>query len=389
MPVKRRVCAAVRPGRIGAMHLALTLALLLAQDVDQQKVDAAIRKGVDYLRGQVGGLEKPMGASHGRSLELVLWTFAHAGVPEDDEEFRKLHKTMMETDLERTYNVSLQAMILEEVDRVKYQWRIHQCAQFLADNQAKNGQWGYGEPSLYVKDIPTETVRKDVATGGAKPVPKDKRGKPKVQKTLRVEKKKDGPDFGDNSNSQYAALGLRACHDAGVLMPDKVLKAGEAHWRGAQKQGRGARGWGYNAQPNEEPYGSMSAGAVGSLVIFLYMQRRDWTRDRDVADGMAWLAENFTVEKNHKAPATIASQMLYYYLYALERAGILYGTETMGRHKWYPLGANFLIKAQRDDGSWSATEPASSAVWDTCWAILFLRRATRPLKDVATGDTKK
>jgi hypothetical protein len=28
------------------------------------------------------------------------------------------------------------------------------------------------------------------------------------------------------------------------------------------------------------------------------------------------------------------------------------------------------------------------AIWDTCFAILFLRRATRPLDDVATIDKK-
>jgi hypothetical protein len=79
----------------------------------------------------------------------------------------------------------------------------------------------------------------------------------------------------------------------------------------------------------------------------------------------------------------------YYYLYGLERAGMLFGAETMGQHKWYPTGAHFLLKEQRDDGSWSSGKaPTRQAAWDTCWAILFLRRATRPLKDVATGDRK-
>ena len=36
-------------------------------------------------------------------------------------------------------------MSLESYDRKKYQYRIAQCAQFLVDNQCKNGQWDYGE----------------------------------------------------------------------------------------------------------------------------------------------------------------------------------------------------------------------------------------------------
>ena len=62
---------------------------------------------------------------------------------------------MTETPLEWTYDVSLQAMILEEIDRVKYQARIAQCAQFLVDNQCPNGQWSYGEPDPFAKDTPT------------------------------------------------------------------------------------------------------------------------------------------------------------------------------------------------------------------------------------------
>ena len=40
---------------------------------------------------------------------------------------------------EATYIVALQAVVLEEIDRVKYQWRIYKCAQFLIDNQGATG----------------------------------------------------------------------------------------------------------------------------------------------------------------------------------------------------------------------------------------------------------
>ena len=105
--------------------------------VDQAKVDAAIRKGVEYLKSQIG---KYGTINKRRSEELLLWTLTHAGVPENDPDFEKLFKTVIETPLEWTYNVSLQAMILEELDRVKYQGRIAQCAQFLVDNQSGEAQ---------------------------------------------------------------------------------------------------------------------------------------------------------------------------------------------------------------------------------------------------------
>jgi imidazoleglycerol-phosphate dehydratase/histidinol-phosphatase len=37
------------------------------------------------------------------------------------------------------------------------------------------------------------------------------------------------------------------------------------------------------------------------------------------------------------------------------------------------------------DGSWQS-KGADHAIWDTCFAVLFLRRATRPLVDVASVD---
>ncbi len=386
--------------------LALCVALLpvtaSAQDpdVDQVKVDAAIKRGVEWLRTQLGALDIQQGGSGTpgfqhlkrlNSTELVLWTFVHAGVLQDDEDLQKLWKKMIADRLEHTYNVSLQAMIVEEVDRVKYQWRLQQCAQFLVDNQCQNGQWSYGE-EVDLEHIPP-VENKDVATGGGTPKPgttTEKPGKPKVAKTVKVEQRKFAQAFGDNSNAQYAALGLRACHDAGVILPAKVLNLGEQLWRGAQNKDGG---WGYNSTANQEgSYGSMSAGAEGSLCIYIYMQKKDWKRDKDVSKGLEWMTKNFTVEKNTSAPAqSIATSMQYYYLYALERAGMLYGTETLGRHKWYPVGANYLINAQLKNGSWAAAQSQSgqNTIWDTCWAILFLRRATRPLKDVATGDARK
>ncbi len=107
--------------------------------------------------------------------------------------------------------------------------------------------------------------------------------------------------------------------------------------------------------------------------------------------GLEWIGTNFSVSKNPGSAADDAGQAgwHYYWLYALERAGIFYGTETVGTHEWYPEGARMLLEAQKPDGSWMASATSDHAIWDTCFAILFLRRATRPLIDVATGDRYK
>jgi len=364
--------------------------------VDQKRVNEAIEKGVAWLRkadrSQVYG-----------STELTLWTLLHAGVPETDALFKQLLAEVLGLEPYSTYAVSLQAMILEELDRVKHQRRIAQCAQFLVDNQSSKGWWGYGKPTPFVDQIPAPTAgtrRREVATPGTKPKKGEPpvRLKPPVLQTIQIKKKRDG-DPHDNSNSQYAALGLRACHDAGIVFEKQVIELARkwwvesAHAEQNSKEGYPPMGWGYTERGcNPTGCGAMTAGAVGALVIYDYMLDENaqkslpWKRDPAVMGGMNWLAKNFTVTKN-AGWCDVGGEPgpHYYYLYALERAGVLYGTEWIGKHEWYPEGANLLLQSQKGDGSWGGVN-TWDAHSDTCFAILFLRRATRRLTDVATVD---
>jgi hypothetical protein len=404
--------------------------LFQSHEVDQMKVNLAITKGVAYLKKNNAShmtMFKLHGEREGSRCELVLYTYVHGGVEEKDDDFQALFKNMMDRGLEATYCVALQAMILEEIERVKHQKRIAQCAQFLVDNQATTGSWSYGDPSIFVEeiDVPTGTPqRRDVASGtgpiksrefdaGAAGV----KTKPVVKNKVKVSKKRDGTN-GDNSNTQYAALGLRACHDSGIVLEAKVVDLAMKWWRECQKDEKGApeelieggvngpeksykggtvaqslikllavpNGWCYVDHKEHPAYGSMTVGAVGALAIYNYIgdndggKKRSWKKDKDIHEGLVWLAKNYSVTYNpgtHEHGGGVNGQkQYYYYLYGLERAGLLYGTEMLGSHKWYPEGAKVLIEAQKSDGSWDDA-------LNTCFAILFLKRATKSL-DVAT-----
>jgi hypothetical protein len=375
----------------------LLLGAQSAPGVDDQKVQEAIRKGVAFLRtAPTPGASK---AKIDGSEELVLFTLLHAGVPDDDPKIKALLQKVLAGRLERTYPVALQAMCLEEIDRVRFQPRLAQCAQFLIDNQCQNGQWSYGEATPAVAGLPTEAARAPAAPSGGVRVAGGPRVKPKVEKRWPIARTRAGPATGDNSNSQYAALGLRACHDAGILMPREVfvlavkaLREGQRpkapDWKGGTPTGLPSgsvpRGWCYHSPGAHKAYFTMTAGAVGALVIYDSLLGREWKKDSAVNDGLAWLAANFSVTENVGPMEWEALPVneLYYGLYALERAGMLYGTEKIGDRFWYAEGARALLASQRADGSWSE-EPLdkswSTPTWDTCFAVLFLRRATAPL----------
>ena len=106
--------------------------------------------------------------------------------------------------------------------------------------------------------------------------------------------------------------------------------------------------------------------------------------DTAMLDGLAWLADAFIVTDNPVVPAAQASWH-YYYLYGLERVGALTGVRYLGKNAWYRMGAEHLMGAQEKNGGWKeasvankAADSTESAITQTCFALLFLKRATAP-----------
>lgn len=160
-----------------------------------------------------------------------------------------------------------------------------------------------------------------------------------------------------------------------------------------------ARGWAYLPLGMQTPVpwmtratGSMTTSGVASLVVCKSkLEGSKWYRKKGkemrqaIRDGMAWLCHHFTVEKN---PGPLKAWH-FYYLYGLERCGVLSLTHKIGEHDWYKKGAKFILGSQMDDGSWPGhvTPPSLTGVtgfmygpiYPTCFAILFLRKATAPI----------
>ena len=228
----------------------------------------------------------------------------------------------------------------------------------------------------------------------------------------------------DNSNAQFSLLALKAASRCGIAIPADAWRRSLEHFLGAQERkgppagrfapagvdepgyGPGdlrevardeARGWGY--RDHDPSTGSMTAGGVSSLVICRsellgtkgYPEKLDLRVEKGIRDGIAWLGANFDLAANPGPPGAPALRELwhYYWLYGLERAGVLSGVAFTGRHDWYLEGALFLLDGQRDNGSWLGQAALDAVPWqgagpdaatanflDTCFALLFLKRAT-------------
>ncbi len=359
----------------------------------QADVDKAVNKALGALKGMSPGGPYHKGAT---GDEMLLYALVHAGVPKDDPVFQQYLKLIVDRVPAHTYSASLAAMCLAELDKAGYQWKLAHIAQFLADNQCENGQWSYGEEvPLEKKTITPTQAPKAVATGPGNQVVKPAtialygtelpRGARRVGRSntmavpgITIKQRARGPKSGDNSNSQYAALGLRACASGSVFVEKKVIRDAMNWWEGAQS---GDGGWTYGKAGTS--WGSMTAGGVGAVVIYNWMLRKPWQGDRPVKKGMEWLSVNWDVTKNPKRQAAKGDEKHHtYYLYGLERVGMLYGSDMIGAHDWFDEGAKFLLQNQQADGSWQFQ---NGRFVDTCFAVLFLRRATKVLPKVYTG----
>jgi hypothetical protein len=211
----------------------------------------------------------------------------------------------------------------------------------------------------------------------------------------------------DTSNTQYAVLGLQAASRLGIAVKEQtwlgvlrhvalvreadgpkgavgLLRVGQAITE-TPAPSPVAKVAGFRYRPNERRvWGSMTCAGISSLVI----ARDELSRmksaklgvkqeeeiDSSILGAWAWLDQHWDVDRNPEKPG---DAWYYYWLYALERAAVLDGVQRVGGRDWYFEGATELIARQKKDGEWD--ENGGDHTAETCFALLFLKKATAPL----------
>lgn len=329
-----------------------------------RKVRQAIDDGVAYLRSQQkradGSWETGQGGLSGTGgwTALVLLALLNAGVKPEDDAVQKGLAYLRTVPPERTYVVGLQTMVFCLAKHNEDRPRIQRNVRWLLETRQPDG-WTY-----------TKTGR--LVSGSA-----------------------------DNSNTQYALLGLHEAAQAGIGVDLVALKELQTLYLKTQADG----GWAYRPASKAATMTMTSAGLCNLLITGTDLAlaagglRDDGSAEncgvyRDnaaVAAALTWIGERYPARLNDDNIIERFGSP-FYCLYGIERAGRLTGQRFFGGHDWYEVGCRYLVGAQKADGSWSGF--AGRGTFDpwpviaTSFSLLFLSKGRTPvlISKLAYGD---
>lgn len=392
------------------------------------EIESARQKGMDYIKSEQydDGSWEHEGHDVGIT-SLCAMALIENGMPVSDPAIDKAHRFVqkeMETE-KGTYDIALAILFLSRVGDRDNRPKIRDLAARLVAGQTEEGGWGYACPMVTAgilsnpdsrpKLLPgvgdnsctqfavlglwvatrwgvdigdtmslvgqrfIETQREDggwpygpeawsqlvaeVEDDGKKPAIDEEKaveGKPKKKKDKGKEKDKDAPvanalpgaaPVPGTGGLPGAAGGTAAAYQpsteamtfAGLfcltVARATVIREEQSKTRVAPKAGDPAA----------------RAGGAGETLM----------SDPSFADGLKRAGE---------FAAGLSGGSARYFMWSVERMGVILGMDKFGETEWFTKGATSLITTQDVDGSWKgATDGASLA--DTSFAILFLRKA--------------
>jgi hypothetical protein len=192
-------------------------------------------------------------------------------------------------------------------------------------------------------------------------------------------------DKTDNSNTQFAILGLSAAHKhnlplertlALIVQRSRSSQASDGHWT-----------YHYFSPPQTRQPGTPAMTGAGLLGLAVGLglvadhidPRAGGGRFEDPAieKGFTFLGQHIGEPPGAKKPGGKARAPInLYFLWTVERCGVLFQRREIAGKDWYRWGEELLLDHQQNDGSWMAGGyPGSMPVVDTCFALLFLKRA--------------
>lgn len=321
----------LRTGILLVLTTALLVAPLAAQSgmnapVTDARIEEAIARACDTLKT----LQRPDDGSWddypdypGATTALAVQALMLAGEPADSPVIQRAVVALTKTKIDKTYAIACRAMAYSLLVRhyPTLRPKLAADAAWLSRYQNRNGMWTY-----------------DAAAR--------KRG-----------------SGGDNSNTQFAVIGLRDASLAGIEISQGVWQKLFKHYTKTQNHDGG---WTYrpmdpkmSAEDAKQVYASVSVTAPSLASLMIVSDELVRTAgcpcasgrsgggklsEKSVDRGIQWLVEYF--EGKLRNAETVGKWQTYFY-YGLQRAGQASGLKTFGRHDWYKRGAAAMVGQTR------------------------------------------
>jgi hypothetical protein len=415
--------------------LALAVTTPPACAVDQEAIDRAIAKGVRALRE----MQTPDGAwphMYIGATALAGLTLLECGADRQDKDVLRAADVVRRASirLAHTYSISLSLLFLDRLGDPQDAPLIESLMErLLAGQDPASGGWSYscpqpGEAEIQKLQQKLDERKKAGGRDGDKAGEKQKDGEggfdprrrprppgvgapgfPAIPPTPPVDLPGMVGGAGDNSNTQFAALGLWVARRHGANIDRAVTRLAQRFRNTQQEDG----GWTYmGGRPGGMPafvplppgLGSTPAMTCAGLIALAiadgatleYARKRkpdaelpDISKDKNLKKGLEALGAVIDNPKGQNIDGRPATAIVrdprlmnpdnrvgggsYYFLWSLERVAVALDLKTIGKKDWYGWGAEILLENQNGDGSWSGNYAGGGV--DTCFALLFLRRA--------------
>jgi hypothetical protein len=378
-----------------------------------------MRLGGDF---KIGGISRDEEAAVNSHMDVGVTALAglallEASVPAKDPSVQKAAEFVRTgvADLTWTHSIGPTILFLDRVGDANDIPLIKTLAARLLAGQGNDGGWGYQCPKFSVETVSRWDTPEKFTQELAKPRAKERQSGPGAYGF--------GGSMTENSCSEFAVMGLWVARRHGVPISASLTKY-ETFCRRMQNP------------DGTFPYSPMTRGGPGSpcmtcaglyglahcygnaneAALVKYAKNnqaskpevgragrgpRDRGKDQVLVRGLAALETLMASDGGPMADAAKgkgeagAKQLqrnmaafgapvafsrwqptqpfMYMTLWSIERVGVIYDREKIGKINWYNWGARMLLEWQSKDGSWSGSFSAPGL--DTAFALLFLSRA--------------
>jgi hypothetical protein len=349
-----------------------------AAAVTEAAIQRAVTAGRKALHATLAG-NLPRGGQHGvGGVTLSCLALVESGQPRTDPVVRTAIQVVRlnavtET---KTYHLALGIMLLDKLGTPADTALIQSMGVRLLAGQKAEGEWTYDCPADAIDDterrrlvaiLEQQSKGKRGPADAEEPTAAGAPAKLPVeveQQLARLANRIAATGGGDNSNTQFALLGLWTARRHGLPV-DAALARADKRFRETQSK---AGGWPYTPGGGEAPAMSC-AGLLGLAYAHAVAgDRKDAGNDPAIKNGLLYLGNLLNPQAGPLPPY----RMNHYFLWSMERVAVAYGLDTIGDRDWYDWGAEALVVGQQPTGLWSRDYGPEA---DTSFALLFLGRA--------------